>query len=265
MDDFLVRALVGALGVAAVAGPLGTVVVWSRMAFFGDALAHAALLGIVVGFVLEVNPMVGVALVGVVVAAAMFAAAEDPRLAPDSLLATVSYGTLALGMALLGFVPGARGDLLGLLFGDVLAIGRVDLAWMYGVGALALAGLVLIWRRLLAVVVHAEMAAVEGARVRGVRAVFLLILAATVAVGMKVVGVLLVTALLVIPAIAARPFARSPEAMALMAALAGVVAVVAGLGVSLAWDVASGPAIVCAAVALFLASRVGSVLGGRRA
>lgn len=255
MDDFLVRALAGALGAALVAGPMGSVVVWGRMAFFGDALAHAALLGIVVGFALDTSPILGVALVCLLVAGTVLVTVDDPRLTPDTILAIVSYGTLALGIALLGFMEGVRGDLLGLLFGDILAISDADLAWIWGVGAVALVTLALVWRRLLAIVVHAELAAVEGVPVRRVRAVYLLTLAVTVAVTMKVVGVLLVTALLVIPAAAARPFSRTPEAMAVFAALAGALAVVIGLGASLSWDVASGPAIVCAAVGLFLAGR----------
>ena len=112
------------------------------------------------------------------------------------------------------FVGPAGGNLLAWLFGDILAVTTGDLAWIYGIGAVALAVLVATWRPLLAITVHADLAAVEGAPVRRVNLVFMLVMALVVAAAMKVAGILLVAALLVIPAAAARQFARTPEQMA---------------------------------------------------
>ncbi|MEL0112910.1 MAG: metal ABC transporter permease, partial [Rickettsiales bacterium] len=130
-----------------------------------------------------------------------------------------------------------------------------DLIWIYGGGSAALLAMMLIWRSLLASVVHAEMAAAEGIAIERTRLLFTLLLATVIALAMKIVGILLIVSLLIIPAAAARPFARSPEQMALRAAIFGVVSVVAGLGASLQIDSASGPSIVIAAFALFLLAR----------
>ncbi|MGH6719860.1 MAG: metal ABC transporter permease, partial [Alphaproteobacteria bacterium] len=181
----------------------------------------------------------------------------DPRVAPDAVLAIASHGTLAVGLVALGLTQGTRIDLQGYLFGDILAVGRADLAWAIGGAAVALAGVAALWRPMVAVLVHADLAAVEGIPVRRVRLGFLALLAVVVAVAMKTVGILLVTALLVLPAATARVFARTPEAMAALASAIGCAAVAGGLAFSVVVDAPSGPSIVCAAVVLFLASRLG--------
>jgi zinc transport system permease protein len=254
VDEFLLRALAAGVGVALVAGPMGSFVVWRRMAFFGDTLAHSALFGIALGLVLGVDLTLGILAAAVVVAALLALARRRQTLATDTTLAILAHGSLAFGLVLLAFLEDVRVDLFAYLFGDILAVGADDLLWIYGAGALALAALVAIWRPLLSLTVHADLAQVEGAPVTAVRLAFLMIVAVVVAVSIKIVGVLLVTALLIVPAATARRFARSPEVMALGAAGIGTLSVVLGLAGSLAWDVPSGPAIVVAAVLLFAAS-----------
>jgi len=258
IEDFLVRAALAGAAAAIAAGPLGAAMLWGRLAFFGDALAHAALLGVVVAVALDVDPWLGVGAVGVAVAFGLAHALGDPRVAPDAVLAIASHGTLAVGLVALGLTQGTRIDLQGYLFGDILAVGRADLAWAIGGAAVALAGVAAIWRPMVAVLVHADLAAVEGIPARWVRLGFLALLAIVVAVAMKTVGILLVTALLVLPAATARVFARTPEAMAAFAAAIGCVAVAGGLGFSVVVDAPSGPSIVCAAVVMFLVSRLGA-------
>ncbi len=260
--EFLWRALLAAVGVAAVAGPLGCFVVWRRMAYFGTSLAHNAFLGVALGILLGVEPMLGIAAASVVVALLLVALQRQRRLADDTLLGILAHAGLALGLVALSFLEGVRVDLMGYLFGDVLAVGWADLAWIYGGGALALAALALLWRRLLMVTVHAELAAAEGVAVLPVRLAFMLMLAVTIAIAMKIVGLLLITSLLIVPAATARRLAPTPEAMALAAAGVGVAAAVAGLAASLTWDVPAGPAIVVAAAALFALSFLLSGLGG---
>lgn len=168
----------------------------------------------------------------------------------------MSHGSLAVGLVVLAIVGRAQVDLYGYLFGDILAVGPADLAWALAGMAVAIAGTVALWRPLIAILIHADVAAVEGIAVRRVRLAFLVLLALTVAVAMKTVGILLVTALLVMPAAAARSFARTPEAMAVLASLLGVAAVVLGLAFSVLVDAPSGPAIVCVATVLFAIARV---------
>lgn len=251
MDDFFIRALVGGVGVALVAGPLGVFVVWRRMAYFGAAMAHSALLGVALGFLLAVDLNLAVIVVCIALALLLVALQRQQALATDTLLGILAHGALAVGLIVLAFVETLRVDLMSYLFGDVLAVTSHDLAWIYGGGAVVLIVLAAIWRPLLAATVHEELAEVEGVRVGAVRLAFMLLLAVVIAVGLKVVGILLVTSLLIVPAAAARWLARTPEQMALWASAIGAVAVIAGLGGSLAWDTPAGASIVVAAMALF--------------
>lgn len=251
MDDFLLRAVLAGLGVAVVAGPLGCFVVWRRMAYFGDTLSHAALLGLAVGLLLEVGPTVGILIASGGVALLLALLQRQGRVGADTLLGILSHSALSIGLVTLAFISGVRIDLMGYLFGDILAVQPADLLWIWGGGALALAGLARLWRPLLHMTVSEELAAVEGEPVAMARLGFLLLIALVVAVAMKIVGVLLITALLIIPAATARRFAATPEAMALLAAVAGCVAVGLGLWGSFHFDTPSGPSIVVAAALLF--------------
>lgn len=251
IDDFLLRAAFGGVGLALVAGPIGCFVVWRRMAYFGDSLAHSALLGIALGFLFGIDPTIAVVLTGVTAALLMAGLQLRQRLASDTLLGILSHGGLAFGLIAIGLTQGLRTDLFAYLFGDVLAIDGRDLAWIWIGGGVALSGLGLIWRPLMALTVHEELARAEGKPVAAAKLAYLMLIALVVAVAMKIVGVLLVTALLIIPAAAARGLARSPEAMAALAALAGAVSVLAGLAASWWLDTPSGPSIVAAATLLF--------------
>jgi zinc transport system permease protein len=254
MADFILRAILAGLGVAAVAGPLGAFVVWRRMAYFGDTLSHSALLGIALGFVLGIDLTLAVIAVCIALSLLLVVLQHQRRLAGDTLLGVMAHSALSLGLVVIAFLETLRVDLMGYLFGDILAVTPGDLAWIYGGGALALLGLAALWRPLLAITVHEELAQVDGVDVRATQLGFMLLIAIVIAVAMKVVGVLLITALLILPAAAARRFARTPEAMAALAALAGAAAVIGGVAGSLRWDLPTGPAIVLAASALFALS-----------
>ena len=249
----MLRALIAGLGVALVTGPLGAFVVWRRMAYFGDTLAHSALLGVALGFLLEVNINLAIILVCVALAMLLVALQHQRRLASDTLLGILSHSALSLGLIVLAFMETLRIDLMGYLFGDILSVTLADIYWIWGGGAAALLVLVWIWRPLLAMTVHEELARVEGVPVVTIRLAFMLLIALVIAVAMKVVGILLITSLLIIPAATARWFARTPEQMALLAALIGCLAVGGGLFASLQWDLPAGPAVVVAAAMLFFA------------
>jgi len=252
MDDFLIRALIAGVGVAFVAGPLGCFVVWRRMAYFGATLAHSALFGVALGLLLEINPTLAIVVVCVVVALILVSMQGQRQLAGDTLLGILAHAMLALGLVVSALIETVRVDLMAWLFGDILAVNNTDLIWILGGGALALLALAFIWRPLLAMTVHEELAAVEGVPVVRTRLVFMLVIAIVIAVAMKVVGVLLIVSLLIIPAAAARPFARTPETMALLAIVTGCIAVVGGLGSSMTWDIPAGPAIVLVASVMFV-------------
>ena len=265
MDEFLVRALLAALGVAAVAGPLGSFVVWRRMAYFGDTLSHSALLGVTLGFLLGIDPTIGI--IGICAAVALLLALGQRQsvLASDTLLGILSHGALSLGLVSLAFMETLRVDLIGYLLGDVLSVTWNDITVVYIGGAVVLGILAWLWRPLLAITVHEDLARVEGVPVRQIQIAFMMIIAVTIAIAMKVVGILLITSLLIIPAAAARAVSKTPEQMALVASLVGMVAVLGGLAGSFQWDLPSGPAIVTAAALLFALSLISRRLAGSSA
>ncbi|AYC30928.1 zinc ABC transporter permease subunit ZnuB [Pseudomonas cavernae] len=254
MPDFLLNALIAGLTLALVAGPLGAFVVWRRMAYFGDTLSHAALLGVALGLLLNVSPTLAVTAGCLLLAVLLVTLQQRQPLASDTLLGILAPTTLSLGLVVLSFMQDVRIDLMGYLFGDLLAVSPTDLAWIVGGSALVLLALLGLWRPLLAVTVHEELAKVEGLPVAGLRLALMLLIAVVIAVAMKIVGVLLITSLLIIPAAAAQRHARTPEQMAIGASLLGLLAVGAGLALSWFQDTPAGPSIVVAAASLFLCS-----------
>ncbi|MEX0923055.1 MAG: metal ABC transporter permease [Rhodovibrionaceae bacterium] len=262
LDDFFFRALLAAVGIALVAGPLGCFIVWRRMAYFGDTLAHSALLGVALGVLLGIEPVFGVAATVIVLALLLVALQQQRQIATDTLLGILAHSGLALGLVALSFLPQVRVDLLSYLFGDVLAVGKAELLQVYLGGMVALVALMAVWRPLLTATLHEELARAEGIAVLRVRLVFMLTIAIVIAVAMKIVGILLITSLLILPAATARLFARSPEAMALIAAGLAALAAVLGLLGSLNFDTPAGPSIIVAAAILFSAGLVLKPLRG---
>ncbi|MDE1158416.1 MAG: iron chelate uptake ABC transporter family permease subunit [Neorhizobium sp.] len=263
LDDFFVRALVAGVGVALTAGPLGCFVVWRRMAYFGDTMAHSALLGVALSLFFQVNLLISVFGVAVLVSLLLLALQRRQSLSADALLGILSHSALAIGLVLVAFMTWVRIDLIGFLFGDILAVTNGDIALIWGGGVLVIAAIVALWRPLVASTVSEDVAEAEGMNPARTRLFFMLLMALVIAIAMKIVGIMLITALLIIPAATARRFSASPEGMAVMAALAGAVAVVGGLFGSLQYDTPSGPSIVVAAVILFALSLL--PLTGRKA
>lgn len=252
MPDFLLYALLAGLGLALVAGPLGSFVVWRRMAYFGDTLAHSALLGVALGMLLQINLTLAVTAGCVLLAVLLVAMQNRKWLASDTLLGILAHSTLSLGLVVLALTDNVRVDLLAYLFGDLLAITLTDLTWMLGGLVLVMVLMVWLWRRLLSVTVHEELARVEGLPVSAIRLALMLLIAIVIAVAMKVVGVLLITSLLIIPPAAAQRHARTPEQMAVGASFLGCMAVLGGLAMSWNLDTPAGPSIVVSAAGLFM-------------
>ena len=271
LDDFFTRAILAGIGVALIAGPLGCFIVWRRLAYFGDTLSHAALLGVALAFLFEINIIVSVFVISAFVSLALLLLQKRATLSSDALLGLLSHSALALGLVVLAFMTWIRIDLMGFLFGDILAVSKLDIAVIWIGGLVVLAILVVIWRPLFAATVNHELTEAEGMKPERANVVFMLLMAAVIAIAMKIVGVLLITAMLIIPAATARRFATGPEQMAFMAALIGAAAVVGGLFGSLEWDTPAGPSIVVAALAFFIlslfslpATKIGKLIASKK-
>jgi zinc transport system permease protein len=240
LDDFFTRAMIAGIGLAMVTGPLGCFVVWRKLAYFGDTLAHAALLGVALSLLSSVNVTLAVFVVAMSVAFSLLALQKRSALSSDALLGMLSHGSLAIGL---------------------LAVTRFDLAVVYLGGAVVLSAMVWAWKPLFAVTVNRDLAAAEGIDVAVYDVLLMVLLAAVVAVSIRIVGVMLITSLLIIPAGAARRLSSGPVMMALLSAIIGAVAVLGGLYASLEFNTPSGPSIVAVALLLFV---IGLVIPSHR-
>ncbi|WP_323043127.1 metal ABC transporter permease [Gemmobacter sp.] len=250
LDDFLTRAALAGTGVAVAAGPLGSFVVWRRMAYFGDATSHAAILGVALALALGLPVLAGTTLVALAMAGTV-AALAGRGWAMDTTLGVLAHSALAFGLVAVSFLPGVRVDLNAFLFGDILAVSRGDLAVIW-LGAIAVAGLLAWrWQPLLTATLNEDLACSAGLNPARERLVLTLALAVVVAVALKVVGALLIAAMLIVPAAAARALARTPEAMAIGASVIGILATLGGLGLSITQDTPAGPSIIATAAVLF--------------
>ncbi len=255
LDDFMMRAALAGIGTALAAAPLGCFVVWRRMAYFGDATAHAAILGIALSLALSL-PIFAGALIVALVMATLVTLLAGRGYAMDTLLGVMAHSALAFGLVAVSFLSGVRIDVMAYLFGDILSVSRGDLGIIWGGAALVLALTLWRWSALLTATLSPDLARAAGIDPRREELILTLALAIVVAVAIKVVGVLLITALLIIPAATARPFARTPEAMAMIATLIAMAAAWGGLRISYGLDTPTGPTIVCALALMFCASSV---------
>lgn len=256
MIEFLLPSIFAGLGIALIAGPLGSFVVWRKMAYFGDTLAHASLMGLAFGFLLDVNLYLALVVCCLVLAVLLVTLQRQQLVATDTLLGILAHSSLSLGLVAVSFLDNVRIDLMSYLFGDLLAVSPSDLIFIYlGVAVVGIA-LAIFWRPLLSSTVNEELAAVEGHDTDLMRLILMLLVGLVIAVGMKFVGALIMTSLLIIPAATARRFSRTPEQMALFASILGAISVLLGLTLSWHFDTPAGPSVVISASALFLLSQL---------
>ena len=254
LDDFFIRALLAGIGVALVTGPLGCFVVWRRLSYFGDTLSHSALLGVTLAYSLEFNIALSVFVISALIALILINLQKRTNLPGDALLGLLAHSSLAVGLVVIGFLSFIRFDIMGLLFGDILAVNVNDIIIIWIGGAIILLVLKLIWKSLFASTVNYELAEAEGLDPDKAKAIFTILMAAIIAISIKMVGLLLITGMLIIPAAMARNISNSPKQMILFSVIGGLLSVVIGLFTSLEFNTASGPSIIAASLFLFILS-----------
>jgi zinc transport system permease protein len=253
-DDFFVRALIAGIGVALITGPLGCFVVWRRLSYFGDTLSHSALLGVTMAYSFDLNIALSVFIISSLIALILIHLQKKTNLPGDALLGLLAHSSLAVGLVVIGFLTFIRFDIMGLLFGDILAVTTNDLIIIWTGGVLILFVLKLIWKPLFASTVNYELAEAEGLNPDRSKAIFTILMAAVIAISIKMVGLLLITGMLIIPAAMARNISDSPKKMVLYSIIGGLLSVILGLFTSLEFNTSSGPSIIMAALFLFILS-----------
>ncbi|MFA0568632.1 zinc ABC transporter permease subunit ZnuB [Vibrio gallaecicus] len=256
MLEFLLPSILAGLGIALIAGPLGSFVVWRKMAYFGDTLAHASLMGLALGFLFNINLYFALLICCLMLAVLLVTLQKQKLVATDTLLGILAHSALSLGLVAVSFLDNVRVDLMSYLFGDLLAVSPTDLVFIYtGVAVISLV-LFIFWRPLLSTTVNEDLAAVDGINIDLMRLILMLLVGIVIAVGMKFVGALIMTSLLIIPAATARKFSSTPEQMAFLASVIGSIAVFGGLSLSWCYDTPAGPSVVISAAAMFILSQL---------
>ncbi len=251
-DDFIIRAFVAGIGLALITGPLGCFIIWRRLSYFGDTIAHSALLGVVIAYAMNFNLIIAVFAVSCFIALSLLFLQKRTNLPDDALLGLLAHSVLAIGLVLLGIISFIRIDLMGLLFGDILSVNITDVLFVWVGGSIVLIVLILIWRPLFAATVNLELAKAEGLNADLANAIFTILIASVIAISIKIVGILLITGLLIIPASASRNLSSTPIQMAIISSVIGLVSVVLGIQTSMIWNSPTGPTILAIALGVFI-------------
>ncbi|WP_392563456.1 zinc ABC transporter permease subunit ZnuB [Orbus wheelerorum] len=261
MFELLLPPLIVGIALSFITGPLGSFVVWRKMSYFGDTLSHAALLGIAFGFLLNINPFYAVIFITIILAVALVYLESQQKLAIDTLLGILAHSSLSLGVIVISLMKNIRVDLMGYLFGDLLSITFTDVYFI--VTGIIIVGIILFfnWNKFLFVTVNEELAFSYGINIVKTKLMLTLILALTIGLSMKFVGALIITSLLIIPAATARFYAKTPEKMAILAILMGIVSVIGGLMFSAYYDTPTGPSVVVVNATLFIFSLLLTKMG----
>ena len=253
-DDFFIRALVAGIGIALVTGPLGCFVVWRRLSYFGDTLAHSALLGVTMAYSFDLNIALSVFIISSAIALILIQLQKKTNLPGDALLGLLAHSSLAVGLVVIGFLSFIRFDIMGVLFGDILSVSVNDLLIIWIGGATILVVLWRIWKPLFAATVNYELAEAEGMQPDRINVIFTILLAALIAISIKMVGLLLITGMLIIPTAMARNLSNNPKQMVIFSIIGGLLSVFIGLYTSFEINTASGPTIITVALILFILS-----------
>ena len=253
IEPFIIKGLIAGVIVALVAGVMGCFVVWRRMAYFGDSLAHSALLGIALGIALGVNHNLSVIMLCSLFALILVWLQQKRIFATDTLLGILAHASLSIGVITISILEQII-DLHSYLFGDILTVGNDQIWWLVIGGGSVLGVLTYNWSSLVLMTIDEDLAQAENVPVARYQMLLMFLMTIVVAISIKIVGILLIASLLIIAPAASRQLSKSPEMMAMIACLIGVISVVIGMYFSFELDTPSGPTIVAALAALFVIS-----------
>ena len=251
IDPFIIRGLLAGMAVALVTGTVGCFVVWRRMSYFGDSLAHASLLGVALGVLIGIGANAGIVFTSLLFGFLLLWLQQSKDLPTDTLLGVLSHFALSISIIIISLNK-IKIDLHSFLFGDILTVTSNDLWWMYLGGIIVLILIFLNWSSLILVTIDEDLAKAEGINPLFVNLLLTTILTIVVAISVKIIGILLITSMLIIPAAASRRLVNSPESMALLATVFGILSVIFGIFLSVEIDTPSGPTIVVVSSFLFI-------------
>ncbi|KGB27380.1 membrane protein [Candidatus Liberibacter solanacearum] len=253
-NEFFIRALFAGIGIILSTGPLGCFIVWQRMTYFGDTIAHSALLGVAFSLMLNLPLPLCIFMVAALTSIILLQIQKSEFIASDAILGVITHSTISISLIMLSFMTWVNTDLTSFLFGDILAVNTNDIIIIWSAGILNIVILIKIWKSLLATTVNYELAKAEGMQPEKVKLIFTMITALMISISIKFIGITLITSLLILPTVTARRFATSPENMVILTTVIGILGVILGLYGSLIFDTPSGPSIIITSLIFFILS-----------
>ncbi|ACT57192.1 iron chelate uptake ABC transporter family permease subunit [Candidatus Liberibacter asiaticus] len=253
-NEFFIRALFSGIGIVLSTGPLGCFIIWQRIAYFGDTIAHSALLGVALSLIFQLPLTICIFMIATLTSLVLLQIQKNEALSSDAILGVITHSTISLALVILSFMKWVNTDLTSFLFGDILAVNTTDILLIWGIGFLNIMILFKIWKPLLATTVNYELAKAEGMQPEKIKLIFIMITSLMISVSIKFIGITLITSLLILPTVTARRFSTSPENMAILATIIGILGIIIGLYGSLIFDTPSGPSIIITSLFLFILS-----------
>ncbi|KAE9517600.1 High-affinity zinc uptake system membrane protein ZnuB [Candidatus Liberibacter asiaticus] len=253
-NEFFIRALFSGIGIVLSTGPLGCFIIWQRIAYFGDTIAHSALLGVALSLIFQLPLTICIFMIATLTSLVLLQIQKNEALSSDAILGVITHSTISLALVILSFMKWVNTDLTSFLFGDILAVNTTDILLIWGIGFLNIMILFKIWKPLLATTVNYELAKAEGMQPEKIKLIFIMITSLMISVSIKFIGITLITSLLILPTVTARRFSTSPENMAILATIIGILGIIIGLYGSLIFDTPSGPSIIITSLVLVIVS-----------
>ena len=254
-DPFIIRGIIAGIAVALVSGLVGCFVVWRRLSYYGESIAHSSLLGAGIGILLGIGINFGVVFVCLIFGILFLWLQQSKSLSSDTLLGVIAHFALAIGIIVISFNK-IKIDLHAFLFGDILTVSSSDILGMY-IGVIIVITLILSnWSSLVLATIDEDLAKSEGINPLYVNVLLTTIMTIVVALSLQIIGLLLITAMLIIPAATARRLTNSPESMVVVSTTIGIFSVIFGIYLSVELDLPSGPSIVVVGSILFFLSHM---------
>ena len=258
-DPFIIRGILAGIAVALISGLVGCFVVWRRMSYYGESIAHSSLLGVGLGIVMGIGINPGVIFTCLLFGILFLWLQQSKILSSDTLLGVLAHLALSVGVIVIS-MNRVKIDIHSFLFGDILTVTQNDLWGMYLAVLVVVIIICLNWSSLLLVTIDEDLAKAEGVNPLFINLLLTSILTIVVAVSIQIIGLLLITSMLIIPAAASRRLVNSPETMAVVATVIGILSVIIGIFLSVEIDAPSGPSIVVVSAVLFFLSPVLAML-----
>ena len=263
MKNILLNAVITVFGISIGVGPIGSFVLWKKLSYFGDTIAHSALLGVTLAMIMHVHHIIGILLIATLPSLMLLQLRN--YYTKDMLFNITSNSSLALASIILSIIPLSNTNVItSMLFGDVLAIDYSDIIVLY-IATISIATIIACqWKKWLLITISTDLAIVAKLNTKILEIEFMILLSILIAVSINIIGILLITSLLIIPAATARVIIKTPIQMIVLSSILCFTSSICGLFASYTFDIPAGPSIIMMSTAILIATNLCSYIHSHR-